>query len=216
MAMMSGSTQTEMSYSEMFNRYAPVCVLMRQPSTPASPGNRLLKLRQAVVELDPVHLLRDPDVLARGKGVAIVEDGQRDADHGAVGAAGKQPRAAGLAEHAVERVRRWIARGFAFHRQGALVEQRAGEERRSHRLLAGAAMADPDIERLAFGFEPHRAAQASAFSGHGVPDFNKWPVRRRYRTPRRWRTRSLRRPATPPSRRALPPARNVLSEFSTA
>ena len=29
-------------------------------------------------------------------------------------------------------------------------------------------MADADIDRLAFGLEPHRAAQASAFSGHDI------------------------------------------------
>ena len=38
-----------------------------------------------------------------------------------------------------------------------------GKERRTHRLLAVAAMADADIERLALGLEPDRAAQASAF-----------------------------------------------------
>ena len=47
-----------------------------------------------------------------------------------------------------------------------LVEQRAGKERRSHRLLAVAAMADTDVDRLALGLEPDRAAQASAFPDH--------------------------------------------------
>src|SRR5258708_2042565 len=214
--MMSGSTQTEMSYNEMFNRCAPVCVLIRQTSTPVSPGNQFRILRQAVVELDPVDFVGDANVLGGRKGVGVVEDGQGYAYHGRRFSPGKQPRTAGLAEHPVDHLRGSIARGFAFNSERALIEHRARKKRRSHRLLAGAAMADPDIERLAFGFEPHRAAQASAFPDHDVPDFSKWPARRKCRTPRRSRTRSLRTPATPPSPRVLPPERNVLSEFWTA
>jgi hypothetical protein len=37
---------------------------------------------------------------------------------------------------------------------------------RSHRLLAVAAVANTDIDRLALGLEPDSTAQASAFSGH--------------------------------------------------
>src|SRR6201996_6410953 len=58
----------------------------------------LFILRQAVVDPDPVHLFADPDVLGRREGVAIVEHGERVAGRGAVGAPGKQPCAAGLAE----------------------------------------------------------------------------------------------------------------------
>ena len=69
-----------------------------------------------------------------------------------------------------------IARGLAFDRQRALVEQRAGKERRSHRLLAFAAMADPDIDRLALGLEPDRAAQASAFPDHAHVSIRRPPA----------------------------------------
>src|SRR3954464_7700193 len=104
--------------------------------------------------------------------------------------------------------------GFALDGQCPLVEQRAGKERRAHRLLAGAAVTDPDIDRLTNGLEPYRAAQTSTFPDHA--HFNRSPARPRCRTPRRSRTRNLPRRATPPSRRVLPPARNVLWGFSTA
>jgi len=67
-------------------------------------------------------------MFGRGKGVAVVEDGQSDAHHGAVGAPGKQPRAANLAEHPVDRLGGWIARGVTLDRKRPLVEQRAGKE----------------------------------------------------------------------------------------
>src|SRR5215469_2331120 len=58
--------------------------------------------RQAVVELDPIHLFRDPDMRGRRKGVAVVEGGEGDTGHGADLAPGEQACAAGLAEHPVE------------------------------------------------------------------------------------------------------------------
>jgi len=61
-----------------------------------------------------------------------------------------------------------MAGGLAFNGQGLLVEQRAGKERRSHCLLAVAAMAETNIDRLALAPEPNRAAQASAFPDHGI------------------------------------------------
>src|ERR1700710_1991062 len=149
MAMTSGSTQTETSYREMFNGSAPDSMSGVQPSTPLLPGNRLrhlrqavLMLRQVVVDTHPGDLLRHPDVLGRCKSVAVVEGGERHADRGAVGASRKQPGTAGLAKLAVESCRRRIASGLAFDAERAGDEQRAGVERRAHRLLAIAAMAD--------------------------------------------------------------------------
>src|SRR3954471_16931915 len=90
----------------------------------------------------------------------------------------------------------------------------AGVERRPHRLLAIAAVADADIERLALGLEPYRAAQASAF-----PDgahVSRSRGRRKCRTRHRSRTRNLPTPARPPWLRVLPPARSAPSGSSTA
>ena len=103
---------------------------------------------------------------AGAKCVAIIEGCQRDARHRAVSAPGKQPRSADFTENPVECLRRGVAGSVAFNRQGVLVEKRAGKERRPHRLLAVAAVADADIDRLAVGLEPHRATQASAFPDH--------------------------------------------------
>jgi hypothetical protein len=99
---------------------------------------------------------------------AVIEGCQRHARHRAVPAPGKQPRSANFAEDPVERLRRGIAGSVAFNRQGALVEKCAGKERRSHRLLAVAAVADADIDRLPLGLEPDRATQASAFPDHDI------------------------------------------------
>src|SRR5258705_8017643 len=129
-------------------------------------GSRPRILRQAVVEPYPIHFFRDPHVIGRHKGVAVIERRQRNAGHGRLLSPGEQASAANLAKDPVERLRRGIAGGLAFNGQGLLVEQRAGKERRSHRLLAVAAMADTDIDRLALRFEPNRAAQASAFPDH--------------------------------------------------
>ena len=63
-------------------------VLCRQGPSLRS-GHRLWILHQAVINPHPGHLFRDPDVLGRRKRVAVVEGGQRDADHGAVGPPGK-------------------------------------------------------------------------------------------------------------------------------
>src|ERR1700722_12208870 len=131
-----------------------------------SGGRHRRILRQAVVELDPIHLLGNPDVLSRRKGVAVVEGGQRHTRGGAVLAPAEQARAARLAEHAFQRLRRGIARGFTLDRQRGLREKRAGKERRSHRLLAFAAVAGAHIDRLALAPEPHRAAQATTFPDH--------------------------------------------------
>src|SRR5262245_38967900 len=64
--------------------------------------HRLRILLQAVVDLDPIHLRGDPDVLGRLKGVAVVEAGERHAGRRAVGAPGKQPRAAFRAKYSIE------------------------------------------------------------------------------------------------------------------
>src|SRR3954451_2132781 len=139
-------------------------------STPPSSSGRLSRiLRQAVIELQPVHLFANPDVLGRCKRVAVVEGRERDAGRCAVPAPGKQPRAAGLAEDAIEYIRRRITRGVANHRERPLVEKRAGKEWRSRRLLALAAMTDANIDRLAFGLQADRATQASTFPGHEFP-----------------------------------------------
>ena len=62
-------------------------------------------LRQSVVESEPCHFSRDPDVLGRREGVAVVERRERHACRRSVGTPGKQPRAAALAENPVERFR---------------------------------------------------------------------------------------------------------------
>src|SRR4051794_8265566 len=136
---------------------------------PTSSGSRLRMLRQAVIELQPVHRFANPDVLGRCKRVAVVEGGQRDTGRCAIPAPGKQPRAAGLAEDPIKYIRRRITGGVANHRERPLVEKRAGKERRTHCLLALAAMTDANIDRLAFGLEPHRATQTSTFPGHEFP-----------------------------------------------
>jgi hypothetical protein len=105
-------------------------------------------------------------MFGRRKCVAVIGDCQRDACHRAIAAPGKQSRSADFAENPVERLRGGIACRVAFNRQGVLVEKHAGKERRPHRLLAVAAVADADIDRLALGLEPDRAKQASAFPDH--------------------------------------------------
>jgi hypothetical protein len=65
------------------------------------------------------------------------------------------------AKHSLDRFGRAIAGSFTLNRHRPLVELRAGEERRAHRLLAEAAMADPDVERLALRLEADRTAQAA-------------------------------------------------------
>src|SRR6202000_793730 len=100
------------------------------------------------------------------KGMAVVEHRQRHPRRTAVLAPGEQPRAASLAEHPVEPLGGGGAVVLALNRQRGLWKQRAGEERRAHRLLTVAAMAEAHVDRIAFCLEPHRAAQASAFSGH--------------------------------------------------
>src|ERR1700692_4046642 len=83
----------------------------------ASRGRRSRVLRQAVIELHPVHLLRNPDVLGRRKGVEFSESPQWNPRPLAVRAPGEEPRAAGLAEHRVQVLRGGEAAGFAFHRE---------------------------------------------------------------------------------------------------
>src|SRR6266404_1572744 len=70
----------------------------------ASNRKRLWILRQAVVELDPIYFLRDPNVFGRRERVAVIEGCERDAYCRAVFSPGKQPRAAFFAKHPVDRL----------------------------------------------------------------------------------------------------------------
>ena len=74
-----------------------------------------------------------------------------------VGTAGGCPAAA--ARHA-------IASDRPFHGHGALRKADEADMAAAADSLAIAAVADPDIERLAVGLEPDRAAQASALPRH--------------------------------------------------
>src|ERR1700760_1236051 len=103
--------------------------------------------------------------------MAVVEHGERPPRRAAVLAPGEQAGAALFAEHPVEPLGGGIAIGLALHRDRGLRKQRAGEERRAHCLLAVAAMAEADVDRLALRLEPHRAAQAAAFPGHDLCSF---------------------------------------------
>src|ERR1700691_2167374 len=162
-----------------------------------------------------MHFFADPDVFGRRKGVAIIECRKGDAGRCAVGPPGHQAGAAGFAENPLKLRGGGIAGAVALNGQSVLRKQRAGEERRSHRFLALAAVTDADVDRFAPGLDPNRAAEASAFPDHGISAIsylNTSRARRKCRTPRRWRRRNLPTPATPPSPRVLPPARNVPSE----
>src|SRR4051812_49339332 len=128
--------------------------------------NTLRILDHTLIDPDPIHLFRDPDLFRRGKGVAVVEGRERDACGGAVPTPGKQGGAAGLAEHPVKRLRRAISAGFTLNFDRLLVKQRPGKERRSRCPLTFAAMADADIDWLAMDAKPHRATKTSAVSDH--------------------------------------------------
>src|SRR5207244_3792682 len=101
----------------------------------ASLRHRSPVLLEPVVDPHPVDLLRDPDVLGRRKGIAVVEGGEGHADHGAVGPARKQAAAAAFAKHPLQRCRGRIMRGVAFDAERALVERRAAEDRPRCRTL---------------------------------------------------------------------------------
>src|ERR1700755_111037 len=91
------------------------------------------------------------------KGARLPTPRQRSPRRAAVLAPGEQPRAASLAEHPVEPLGGGVAVGLALNRQRGLWKQRAGEERRAHRLLTVSAMAEAHVVRMAFCLESHTA-----------------------------------------------------------
>jgi hypothetical protein len=59
----------------------------------ADSGSHPRILREAVFEPHPIHFFRDPHVVGRRKGVAVVECRKRNASHGRLLSPGKQARA---------------------------------------------------------------------------------------------------------------------------
>jgi len=88
-----------------FRRATDTARLPKMSKTTASGRNRARILRQAILELHPLHFFRNPDVLGWRKGVAVVECRERDACSRRALSPGEQPRAANLAKDPVERFR---------------------------------------------------------------------------------------------------------------
>src|SRR6185437_15095429 len=91
---------------------------------------------------------------------------QRHARGRTIAPPGEQSRPAAEAKHPIKPLGGGKARRLALDRERILVEQRAGKEGRAHRLLAIAAMADANIDRLPLRLEADGAAQATTFSCH--------------------------------------------------
>ena len=121
-------------------------------------------LRQVVVEVHPADLGRHEEVALRRQRIRVVERRERDTDPRCARPLGEQPRAAGRAEDTPEFGRRRVPRGLPHHRHLIDRIERAGEERRAHRLLAQPAMADAHVGRPPTRLEAHLAAQAAALA----------------------------------------------------
>src|SRR3954466_385922 len=77
---------------------------LARTGAPAS-GSGPWPLWQAVFEPHPIHFFRDPHVIGRRKGVAVVECRKCNTSHGRLLSPGKQPRAADFAEDPVDYLR---------------------------------------------------------------------------------------------------------------